>query len=122
MWWFLAPNHLSLAQASILERNDIANPLLVSDISLWEIATLVSLKRIELDLPVRDWLERATASPLVRRIGITPAVAGEVASLPDSFHRDPADRVIVATARLIGATLLTRDERIASSRLVRVLD
>jgi PIN domain nuclease of toxin-antitoxin system len=96
-------------------------PLYVSDISLWEIATLYELGRIELDLPLRDWLENATAPPLVQRASITPAVAAEVASLPDSFHRDPADRIIVATARVLGATLLTSDRRIRQAKLAAVL-
>jgi PIN domain nuclease of toxin-antitoxin system len=95
--------------------------LWISNISLWEIATLNSLGRIDLDLPLRDWLERATAPPLVRRAGITPAIAAEVAALPDTFHRDPADRIIVSTARVMGATLLTRDQRIRDAGIVQVL-
>jgi PIN domain nuclease of toxin-antitoxin system len=93
----------------------------VSDITLWEVATLYNLGRIELDLPLRDWLERATAPPLVRRLAITPAVAAEVAALPDTFHRDPADRIIVATARVTGATILTRDDRMRDSGLAPVV-
>jgi len=96
-------------------------PLWVSDISLWEIATLVNLERIRLRLPLRDWLERAVAPPLVRRVSISPAVAADVAALPDSFHRDPADRIIVASARTTGATLLTQDRRIIGSKLVPTL-
>jgi PIN domain nuclease of toxin-antitoxin system len=90
----------------------------VSDISLWEVATLLSLGRIELDVPLREWLEGTSAEPLVRRCGISPAVAAEGAALPDSFHRDPADRIIVAAARITGAALLTQDERIIRSGLV----
>lgn len=93
----------------------------MSDISLWEIATLVELRRIRLRLPLRDWLEAATAPPLVRRISISPAVAAEVAALPDSFHRDPADRIIVASTLVSGATLLTQDGRIIGSGLVDTL-
>jgi PIN domain nuclease of toxin-antitoxin system len=55
---------------------------------------------------------------MVQRRGISPAVAAEVASLPDTFHRDPADRIIVATARVHDATLLTRDKRIIDAKLV----
>jgi PIN domain nuclease of toxin-antitoxin system len=97
------------------------NPLLVSDISLWEIATLHELGRIRIALPLREWLERATAPPLVRLVGISPAIAAELASLPPEFHRDPADRIIVSTARVLGATLLTRDRRIIDSQLVPTL-
>jgi PIN domain nuclease of toxin-antitoxin system len=72
-------------------------------------------------MPVRDWLEAATAPPLVRRLGISPAVAAEVASLPETFHRDPADRIIVASARVLGATLLTQDRRIVDAAIVPTL-
>ena len=120
--WFSDAGLLSRKQRRVLDGATEETPLLVSDISLWEIATLVSLKRVVLNLPVRSWLERATAPPLVRRVGISPVVAGELAALPDSFHRDPADRIIVATARVLGATLLTSDERIIESKLVQVLD
>jgi PIN domain nuclease of toxin-antitoxin system len=79
------------------------------------------LGRIKLHLPLRDWLEQATAPPLVARLAITPAVAAGVAALPDSFHRDPADRILVATARVFGATLLTQDRRIIEAELVPTL-
>ena len=82
---------------------------------------LHDLERIRLAIPLREWLEKAVAPPLVRRIGISPAVAAELVALPNSFHRDPADRILVATARVLGATLLTRDRRIAEARLVDTL-
>jgi PIN domain nuclease of toxin-antitoxin system len=74
-----------------------------------------------LNLPLRDWLEGATAPPLVRRIGISPSIAAGVAGLPSTFHRDPADRIIVATAQIFGATLLTHDARIIEADLVPTL-
>lgn len=82
---------------------------------------LHELGRIELDLPLRDWLERAVAPPLVRRHAITPAIAAEVAALPPSFPRDPADRILVATARILGSTLITSDRRILDADLVTTL-
>jgi len=121
LWWFEAGNHLSRKERRILTGAGPDAPLLVSDISLWEIATLTELGRIRLTLPLREWLERATAPPLVRRCGISPAVAAEVAALPVTFHRDPADGIIVATTRLLGATLITRDERILRADVVATL-
>ena len=82
---------------------------------------LHGLGRIRLSLPLREWLERATAPPRVRRCGISPAIAAEVVSFPQSFPRDPADRIIVATARVLGATLLTSDGRIIDSEMVPTL-
>jgi len=121
VYWFASPSRLSAAQREILQQASPAEPLWVSDISLWEIATLSSLGRIRLHLPLRAWLEAATAPPLVQRLGITPAVAAAVADLPDSFHRDPGDRIIVASAQLLGATLLSHDQRIIDAVLVPTL-
>ena len=121
IWWLQGDGPLSPAQRRLLGAADGNSPLRVSDITLWEIATLHSLGRIQLKLPLREWLEKAAAPPLVRRHGISPAIAAEVAALPDSFHRDPADRILVATARVLGATLLTHDRHILDSRLVATL-
>lgn len=62
------------------------------------------------------------AAPLVERIGISPAIAAEVASLPRSFHREPGDRIVVATACVLGATLLSSDQAIIDAALVRTID
>jgi len=121
IWWLQGDGPVSPEQRRLLNAADGDTPLRISDISLWEIATLHGLGRIRLALPLREWLEKAVAPPLVRRHGISPAIAAEVAALPDSFHRDPADRILVATARILGATLLTHDRHIVDSGLVATL-
>lgn len=121
IWWFSDRPRLSPGQQQVLESASPESPLVVSEISLWEVATLHGLGRIRLAVPLQEWLERATAAPLVRRQGISPAIAAESVVLPDSFHRGPADRILVATARVLGATLLTQDRRIAESGLVETL-
>jgi len=121
LWWINGEPRLSRAQQQVIEAAGEDEPLWVSDITLWEIATLSSLGRIELVVPLRDWLERATAPPLVQRVPISPAVAAEVAALPPTFQRDPADRIIVASARVLGATLLTRDRQIIEADIVATL-
>ena len=121
LWWHSEADRLSNGQLKVISAA-AEKPLLVSDVSLWEVAMLHSLGRIQLKIPLREWLEKAVAPPLVRRQGITPAVAAELAALPESFHRDPADRILVATARVIGATLLTRDHRIIEAGLVDTLE
>ena len=121
IWWLNDRRRLSLAQQEVVGSAQPDEPLLVSDISLWEVATLHGLGRIRLALPLREWLDKAVAPPLVQRHGISPAIAAEVAALPDSFHRDPADRILVATARVLGATLLTQDRRIVDAALADTL-
>ena len=121
IWWLNDRDRLSPAQREVVATVAPESPLLVSDISLWEVATLHGLGRIRLSLPLREWLEKAVAPPLVRRHGISPAIAAELAALPRSFHRDPADRILVATARVLGATLLTQDRRIVDAELAVTL-
>ena len=121
IWWLNDRRRLSPAQQEVVGSAGPASPLLVSDISLWEVATLYGLGRIRLTVPLREWLDKVAAPPLVRRHGISPAIAAEVAALPESFHRDPADRIVVATARVLGATLLTQDRRIVDAALVDTL-
>lgn len=99
--------------------------LLVSAISVWELALLEAGRRIDLSVEVRTWVTRALGFPGIRLKGISPSVAIESTRLPGSLHRDPADRMIIATARLLGAALVTRDERIleyARQGHVRVVD
>ena len=121
IYWVLGNSRLSAAQREAIDAASADQPLWVADISLWEIAALVSLGRFRVHKPLRDWFEAAVAPPQVRRVGITPAIAAEVAQLPDSFTRDPADRIIVAAARTLGATLLTQDDRIIGSGLITTI-
>lgn len=99
--------------------------LLVSAISLWEIAQLEARGRLELSQDVRAWMARALAFPGVRLKALSPAVAIDSTRLPGTPHGDPADRMLMATARQTGATLVTCDLQIlaySSTGAVRTLD
>ena len=65
--------------------------------------------RLVLSVPLLEWFEAAAHPRSVEVVPVTPAIAAEVAALPATFHRDPADRLIVATCRVLGAPLLTHD-------------
>ena len=92
----------------------------LSAISLWEAATLVSLGRLELRTSFDMWITRAAAATAIEILPITPEIAMEVARLPEAFRRDPADRLIVATARVHQLALATADLVIQESKLVRI--
>lgn len=68
--------------------------------------------RIRLAKDCLAWVREALGAPGVSLVPLTPEIAVESSRLPGEFHGDPADRILVATARLLGAALLTRDERI----------
>jgi PIN domain nuclease of toxin-antitoxin system len=84
----------------------------VASISLWEFAMMVAKGRIELKITAEQWLDYATHKTGIHLFELTPKVAVESCELPIPFHGDPADRIIVATARIKGATLLTKDRKI----------
>jgi PIN domain nuclease of toxin-antitoxin system len=120
IWWLSRNSKLPAEYRNHLDEASTDAPLWIADISLWEIALLHRLGRIEFDLPLLDWLERATAPPLVRRVGIDPRIAATVAELPDTVPRDPADRIIVATAKVLKAKLMTLDGKIRSAGVVDI--
>lgn len=84
----------------------------ISSISLWEISMLYSRKRILLNQPCLNWLAHSLQAPNIYVADLTPEIAVESCSLPNSFHGDPADRIILATARVLDVPLMTRDEKI----------
>jgi PIN domain nuclease of toxin-antitoxin system len=94
-------------------------PVGLSVISVWEVSKKESLGKLKLSAPVRHWFASAIRDPFVQLQPITIDIAHESNHLPGDFHRDPADQIIVATARLHNLTLITADERIQSYRHVR---
>jgi PIN domain nuclease of toxin-antitoxin system len=86
--------------------------LFLSLISVWELGLLESKGRVHLHTSCARWVEEALAMPGLSVAPLTPAIAIESTRLPGSFHADPADRIIVATARALGARLLTSDKNI----------
>jgi PIN domain nuclease of toxin-antitoxin system len=81
----------------------------VSAISVWEVATLEARGKITLSMDCRTWVDRALGAPGVKFAELTAAIAVDSTRLPDGLHGDPADRILVATARALHGTLVTRD-------------
>jgi len=102
----------------------IDDNLLVSAISAWEIALLDSKARISLTMDCERWVDEALAMPGLRLISLTPKILVHSTRLPGEFHGDPADCILVATARIEGARLMTKDRgilRYGRSKHVSVL-
>ena len=118
VWWIERNPRLGRRTLAALDRFPPDRRPYLSDISLWEVALLVERGRLRVSIPLREWLSAAAHHRAVQRVAISPAIAAETAALPEAFHRDPADRLIVATCRILGAPLLTRDRLIARSKLV----
>lgn len=120
IWWVHGDARLSDQQARWIQAHE-SDGLGISVISCWEVAKLVEYQRLELPCPVPDWFERALSYPGIQLIDLTPAIAYESTRLPDEFHRDPADQIIVATARIHGIPLLTADTKILAYPHVKIL-
>ena len=108
VWWAHGDEQLTRAQAEAIETNE-ADVIGVSAISCWEIAKLVEYRRLELPCSLSEWFEQALSYPGIRLLELTPEIAIESTQLPREFHRDPADQLIVATARIHSCPLVTSD-------------
>jgi PIN domain nuclease of toxin-antitoxin system len=112
LWLVAGSRDLSAEARDAIDRALGAGTLRIAAISLWEIALLASRGRIVLGKSIGSWLDEALADPGPAIDPLSPQIAVESHALPDGFHRDPTDRLIVATARVANATLMTRDRRI----------
>ena len=118
IWWIEGDRRLQRRLRDTLDRlPSDARPYL-SAISLWEVAMLVERGRVVFSVSLSEWLSAAAHPRSVRIVPISPEIAAQTAILPATFHRDPADRLIVASCRVLRLPLLTRDARILRSRLV----
>jgi PIN domain nuclease of toxin-antitoxin system len=110
IWWVNQSNQLRQTTLEKIEQEPDA--IGISAISLWEVAKLVQVGRLQLSMPVDEWLEQALAYPNVQVVPLSPAIVVESSRLPQPFHKDPADEIIVATARVLACVLLTYDGKI----------
>lgn len=97
----------------------------VSAISVWEVAMLEAKGRISLAMPIEDWVRVALRAEGIRLLQLTPEIAIASSRLPGNTHGDPADRMLMASARIIGGQLVTCDQAIleyARSGHLAVLD
>jgi PIN domain nuclease of toxin-antitoxin system len=94
----------------------------VCTVSTLELARLVAAGAIDLSIALREWVQGALRAIEARTVEISHEIAMEAYALPEPFHKDPADRLLVAAARCHGLTLLTADERILAYRSARTRD
>jgi PIN domain nuclease of toxin-antitoxin system len=115
---------LSRAALEAIRSAEAEGNLRISVISIWEVAMLEQHGRIALPMNIRTWVDQALSKSGIAVASLTPEIMIESVHLPGELHGDPADRMLVATARVSGATLLTKDEpliRYSQQRHVRAL-
>lgn len=120
VWWLLPDSPLPDRARKALDSIAADKGIYLPAICQWEAQMLHSRKRIDLPLPFSTWLRRAAATDVLTVLPLNADAVIAVDELPATFHGDPADRMIVATARAHNLPLATHDETIKRSRLVKI--
>lgn len=110
LWWMHAPEKLSSAALKAIRQAEVKKNILVSAISVWEVAVKVERGKLTLSLEVREWYSQAKQYPGIFIEPLSPEDAIHSTLLPDFWHKDPADRILIAIARRGGIQLVTSDK------------
>jgi PIN domain nuclease of toxin-antitoxin system len=115
------PQQLSKRVKEIISNSDAYDEILLSAISPWEFSKLLEKKRVGISCDPEDWLKIAINMPKLRIVPLSPVLSYRSTAFPQPFHNDPANQIIVATARMENATILTKDEKILNYENVKSL-
>ncbi len=121
VWWVSSDQCLSANAKAAIDKEVDGGQVIVSAISAWEIAMLVERGRLVLSMDVGSWLATVAQIEAVRFVPVDVEIGVKSVNLPGDFHNDPADRMIVATARKLAAPLVTKDEKIQAYAHVRTI-
>lgn len=112
LWLLHDPSNLSSQAQAVINAEEPKNGLLVSSISVWEIAVKSSIGKLSLPLPIDEWYKLAQTHSGITIEPLSPLDAIASTQLPGNFHKDPADRILVAIALRYGIPLVTCDTKI----------
>jgi PIN domain nuclease of toxin-antitoxin system len=115
------PRKLSQKVKDIIGNASSYEEMLLSAISPWEFSKLLEKRRLGISCHPEKWIHTALDMPKLRLVPLSPILSYRSTTLPQPFHNDPADQIIVATARQKNATILTKDEKILAYGNVRSL-
>ncbi|MBD2542829.1 type II toxin-antitoxin system VapC family toxin [Planktothricoides raciborskii] len=121
LWLLQDPSQLSETARMAIDIEEPQNGLLVSAISVWEIAVKSSIGKLTLPLPIEEWYKLASTHSGIVVEPLSPLDAIASTSLPGNFHKDPADRILVAIARRYGIALVTCDTKILNYSHVQTI-
>lgn len=121
LWWASGDTGLSAVAAQAIEAELNGGQIRVSSISAWELAMLVAKGRIALSMDIGEWLSVVSQIEAVSFMPVDNEIAVKSVELPGEFHKDRADRIIVATARKLAAPLVTADDKIRGYPHVRTI-
>ncbi|MCP9927824.1 type II toxin-antitoxin system VapC family toxin [Cyanobium sp. CH-040] len=120
LWWLLGSERLRTQERHSLDRLAAAGSTHLSAMSLWEAQMLHVKGRLVLDRPFPGWLREAASPGVVQLLPLDVEVVIALQQLPEGFHGDPADRLIVGTGLAYGLQLATHDQAIRSSAVIPI--
>lgn len=112
LWWVSGDKQLSKVAAKAIDEALAKSEVIISSITIWEISMLIEKNRISLSMDIESWANEVAEIKGVRFIPVDNEIGIKSTKLPGEFHKDPADRIIVATARKLAVALVTIDEKI----------
>ena len=112
VWWLNDPGSLPPRARKAVTRAAADRGIYISSISAWEVALLVLRHRLQFTMAAHDWVAHSEALPFLHFVPVDNRIAMRSVDLPEPFHHDPADRIVVATALIMGAPVVTSDRRI----------
>jgi PIN domain nuclease of toxin-antitoxin system len=112
VWFISNPELLSKAAKKAIHTSMEQKAIVISSISAWEVALLVAKKRLKFTMSVTDWITKSERLPFFQFLPVDNSVAVKSVNLPQPLHRDPADRLIIATAITIAAPVVTKDKKL----------
>ena len=120
VWNVQGDKRLGKAHVDLIREHE-TDEIGVSAISLWEVAKAVELNRLTFSIPIQEWFSMAVGQPGIVLLPLTAGIAVESTQFPGLFHKDPFDQLIVATARIHDAPLITVDSEIVKYPHVKLL-
>jgi PIN domain nuclease of toxin-antitoxin system len=121
VWWNMQPKKLSRKARAAIENTERYAEILLSAVSPWEFCRLLEKERIGISCAPEERMSEALRMPKLRLVPLTPTIAYRSTILPQPFREDPADRIIVATAREENATIISKDQFIRDYPHTRTL-
>ncbi len=122
LWWVSGSGALSAAANKAIKNTlSKAGEIIISSISAWEISMLIKKERLVLSMDAESWLDEVRQIDGVRFVPVDNEIGIKSTTLPGEFHKDPADRMIVATARKLAASLVTADKKMINYEHVKTI-
>lgn len=121
VWWVANPSMLSKKARVAIDKELDGGQILVSAISAWEVSALVARRRLIFSMDPTRWFDTLAQIEAVRMVPVDVEIGIRSVELPGDFHKDPADRMIVATARKYAVPLVTKDEKIRAYPHVKTI-